>query len=279
MLISCGLPSNAASSRSFVRPQRSSSAWAKDRRVRRSVRGRLQRHEGPRARFSVDGVGTKLKIAFATDKHDTVGQDLVNHCIDDIAVLGPAVVFSSITSRRPLSIRPDSRASSRDLLRPRKAGGLRAHRRWETAQMPGMLVTGKANTTSPASIAGGGGSPPGRCSDGSKVRPGDVDYRTHASNGPHTNGYFARAQGAPLGMMGLKVLVQASGIAPDAGRGTPARAQATISRLTASLPSHCMLNAAAHIIGGGLVDNLPLRACCPAGARARTSAAVHGRCR
>jgi phosphoribosylformylglycinamidine cyclo-ligase len=37
---------------------------------------------------SVDGVGTKLKIAFAVDKHDTVGADLVNHCVDDVAVLG-----------------------------------------------------------------------------------------------------------------------------------------------------------------------------------------------
>ena len=42
---------------------------------------------------SVDGVGTKLKIAFATDKHDTIGQDLVNHCIDDIAVVGARPLF------------------------------------------------------------------------------------------------------------------------------------------------------------------------------------------
>src|SRR5438105_8497319 len=132
---------------------------------------------------SIDGVGTKLKIAFALDRHDTVGADLVNHCVNDIAVVGARPLFfldyigcEKLQARMfDQLIRGFSRAC-------REAGC--ALIGGETAQMPGMYRKGEYD------LAGCvvGVVDHEKIIDGRKIRPGDTILGL-LSNGLHTNGY------------------------------------------------------------------------------------------
>src|SRR5947199_4420305 len=137
---------------------------------------------------SIDGVGTKLKIAFAVNKHDTVGADLVNHCVNELAVLGARPLFFldyiGCGKLKPRVFQQLLRGFSRAC---RSAGC--ALIGGETAQMPGMYRKGEYD------LAGCiiGVVDRGNIIDGRKIRPGDVILGLE-SNGLHTNGYsLARA--------------------------------------------------------------------------------------
>src|SRR5207247_4136590 len=132
---------------------------------------------------SIDGVGTKLKIAFAMNKHDTVGGDLVNHCVNDIAVLAARPLFFldyiGCEKLNPRVFQQLLRGFSRAC---RSAGC--ALIGGETAQMPGMYRKGEYD------LAGCivGVVDRAKIIDGSNIKPGDAILGL-GSNGLHTNGY------------------------------------------------------------------------------------------
>lgn len=197
---------------------------------------------------SVDGVGTKLKIAFATNQHGTVGQDLVNHCIDDIAVLGakPLFFLDYIAAGK---LNPDVfRQLLGGFAKACKAGGC-ALIGGETAQMPGMYHAGEYD------VAGTivGVVDRAKMLDGSKIRPGDVLIGL-PSNGLHTNGY-SLARKVLFDTMGLKTTSKLPELSKTVGEELM-RVHKNYQPLMASLPDG-LLHGAAHITGGGLIDNLP----------------------
>jgi phosphoribosylformylglycinamidine cyclo-ligase len=197
---------------------------------------------------SIDGVGTKLKIAFALNKHDTIGADLVNHCVNDIAVLGarPLFFLDYIGCERlePRVFQQLLRGFSRAC---RSAGC--ALLGGETAQMPGMYRKGEYD------LAGCviGVVDQGHIIDGKKIRQGDILLGLE-SNGLHTNGY-SLAREILFGKMRLKVSSRLPVSAITVGQEM-LRVHKNYQPLLAKMPMG-MIKGLAHITGGGLVDNLP----------------------
>lgn len=140
-------------------------------------------YEQPVLVSSVDGVGTKLKVAFGMDTHHTVGQDLVNHCVNDIAVCGARpLYFMDYFSTGRLS--PDIAVSIVEgfSIACRENGC--ALIGGETAEMPDIYSDGEYD------LAGMivGVVEKNRIVDGSSITPGDV-LLGFPSTGLHTNGY------------------------------------------------------------------------------------------
>ena len=198
---------------------------------------------------SVDGVGTKLKIAFATGVHHTVGRDLVAHCVNDILVQGAAPLFfmDYIATHR---MEPEVIASVVEGI----AAGCResecALLGGETAEMPGFYSSGEYD------LAGFivGLVDQSQLVDGQRIRPGDAVLGL-ASTGLHTNGYsLARKLLFEVG--GYEVSTRLPRLSLPLGEVLLQPHRNYLSLLKPLL-DRSRLNGLAHITGGGLTDNLP----------------------
>jgi phosphoribosylformylglycinamidine cyclo-ligase len=201
---------------------------------------------------SADGVGTKLKIAFLTGRHGTIGEDLVNHCVNDIAVQGAAPLFfldyfavgkldAEVAGEVIAGVARGCRDNGCALI-----GG-------ETAEMPGLYQAGEYD------LAGFivGAVERDRMLTGKTIRAGDVLIGL-PSNGLHTNGYsLARKLLFEVARMQLD----------DALADELLQVHRSYLKPIRALMEERVLKGAAHITGGGITDNTPR--ILPAGLAAR----------
>ena len=208
------------------------------------------RYREPVLVSSADGVGTKLKVAFMTGKHDTIGGDLVNHCVNDILVQGAEPLFfldylatgrllPAIAEQVIAGIARGCRENGCALI-----GG-------ETAEMPGFYADGEYD------VAGFivGIVDRERIIDGRAITPGDALIGL-PSAGLHTNGYS----------LARRVLFEVAGLAPESylaelgttvGDSLLAPHRSYLPVLKPLLAATGVVKGMAHITGGGITDNLP----------------------
>jgi phosphoribosylformylglycinamidine cyclo-ligase len=198
---------------------------------------------------SADGVGTKLKVAFETGVHNTVGRDLVNHCVDDILVQGarPLFFLDYIATGK---LAPDTVASVVEGM----ARGCRENGcvllGGETAEMPGFYAPGEYD------LAGFivGIVDRAKIIDGKSIVPGDI-LLALPSVGLHTNGYsLARKLLFEVGGYAADQNIESLGI--TAGAALLAEHPSYLAALGGLLDTGS-IKGLAHITGGGLLDNVP----------------------
>jgi phosphoribosylformylglycinamidine cyclo-ligase len=209
----------------------------------------LEKFPNPVLVSSADGVGTKLKVAFELGIHHTVGQDLVNHCVNDIAVQGATPLFfldylatgkleDMVVEKVVQGISEACRANGCALI-----GG-------ETAQMPGFYADGEYDLA--GTIIGAVNRD--KIITGEHIQIGDVLVGL-PSNGLHTNGYS----------LARKLLFEVAKYGPDhyvnelkdktgaALMRTHRSYLSVIKKLTGAE----VVSGMAHITGGGITENLP----------------------
>jgi phosphoribosylformylglycinamidine cyclo-ligase len=191
---------------------------------------------------SADGVGTKLKIAFLTGRHNTIGEDLVNHCVNDIAVQGAVPLFfldyfavgkldADVAGQVIEGVARGCRNNGCALI-----GG-------ETAEMPGFYQAGEYD------LAGFivGAVERNAMLTGKSIRPGDVLIGL-PSNGLHTNGYS----------LARKLLFDVAQLPLDQPLADELlKVHRSYLKPIRALLAARVLKGAAHITGGGITDNTP----------------------
>ena len=217
----------------------------------------VKKYQQPILVSSVDGVGTKLKLAFTLDKHDTIGADLVNHCVNDIAVLGAEPLFFldylGTGKLEPHVFTEIIKGFARACAENNCAliGG-------ETAQMPGFYQPGEYDVS--GTIVGV--VEKRKMLNGQKtVKRGDVVIGI-ASSGLHTNGY-SLGRKIFFEQLGYQPHSQAPGLKSTVGQELLKEhisygplVQKLIKKFNRT-GSPDQIKAFAHITGGGFVDNIP----------------------
>src|SRR5215204_916240 len=222
----------------------------------------VKKYREPVLVSSVDGVGTKLKIAFAMNRHDTIGQDLVNHCVNDIAVLGAEPLFFldylGTGKLEPKVFTDIVRGFARACAENNCAlsGG-------ETAQMPGFYQAGEYDVS--GTIVGV--VEKSRMLNGQKtVRRSDIVIGI-ASSGLHTNGY-SLARKIFFEQLKLKPKTRVPELKNTIG-AEMLKVHVSYGPLVQKLLKHfnetsgkqkaasSAIRGIAHITGGGFIDNIP----------------------
>jgi phosphoribosylformylglycinamidine cyclo-ligase len=198
---------------------------------------------------SADGVGTKLRVAFMTGIHDTVGRDLVNHCVNDILVQGAIPVFflDYLATGR---LDPDVAVQIVQGLSVACRENGCALLGGETAEMPGFYADGEYD------VAGFivGAVEREHLIDGRTIGTGDVLIGL-PSSGLHTNGYsLARRIAFDLAGLGVNDKIPELGTTLGDALLRPHRSYLPVIR---PLLGTGLVKGMAHITGGGITDNLP----------------------